>query len=246
MACKCVARTHIAHMHFRPLPVMSLLAMPSLALLLTLGSWQWQRFDLKRGIDAAPPPIAQSLATALADGAQEYEPVIVTGSWQAGRVDVYALDQGTRGARGFGLFKTEDGGLILAERGFVAEGSTPAAPATGTVTLRGVLRIGAKANAFTPDNDAAGGTFYWVDVPELARRLGASEPLASPLYLAPSEVDPLATGTPVANPFANPKGADQLPAERHLGYALTWWGLAGALVGVYLALHVARGRLRLR
>ena len=52
-----------------------------------------------------------------------------------------------------------------------------------------------------------------------------------------------ATGAAEPNPFAQPGGSDVLPPERHLGYALTWWGLAGALVGVYLAFHARQGRL---
>tara|TARA_R110002051_G_scaffold114257_8_gene186984 strand:+ start:29216 stop:29878 length:663 start_codon:yes stop_codon:yes gene_type:complete len=41
-----------------------------------------------------------------------------------------------------------------------------------------------------------------------------------------------------------PASLAQTPPARHLGYALTWFGLAAALIGVYLALHIARGRLR--
>ena len=37
---------------------------------------------------------------------------------------------------------------------------------------------------------------------------------------------------------------DNLPPARHLGYALTWFGLALGMIGVYIALHIARGRLR--
>ena len=64
--------------------------------------------------------------------------------------------------------------------------------------------------------------------------------------MALSEVDPLATGTPTANAWADPKGANQVTADRHFGYALTWWGLALALIGVYVAFHLRTGRLRFR
>jgi surfeit locus 1 family protein len=37
-----------------------------------------------------------------------------------------------------------------------------------------------------------------------------------------------------------------LPPQRHFGYAITWWGLAIALIGVYLAFHYQKGRLRFR
>ena len=41
-----------------------------------------------------------------------------------------------------------------------------------------------------------------------------------------------------------PASLTQTPPAKHLGYAVTWFGLAAALIGVYLALHIARGRLR--
>jgi len=40
-----------------------------------------------------------------------------------------------------------------------------------------------------------------------------------------------------------PASLIQTPPAKHLGYAVTWFGLALALIGVYLALHIARGRL---
>ena len=46
---------------------------------------------------------------------------------------------------------------------------------------------------------------------------------------------------------ASPQGGETRLEFRnqHLGYALTWYGLAGALVVVYLAFHRAQGRLAL-
>jgi surfeit locus 1 family protein len=34
--------------------------------------------------------------------------------------------------------------------------------------------------------------------------------------------------------------------NEHMQYALTWFGLAAALIGVYLAYHIQKGRLTLR
>ena len=46
------------------------------------------------------------------------------------------------------------------------------------------------------------------------------------------------------NPYATLTGRDPLPPERHFGYALTWWGMALGLIGVYIAFHRSQGRLR--
>lgn len=227
---------------FRPAPIMTLAALPALALLLTLGQWQWARFDMKRD---APPPQAvaeaiRPLETVLAAGPAERMPVRAAGSWQPGAIEVYGLVDGKRGNRQFLRLETA-AGAVLVDRGWVPEGETAPVP-TGPGTVDGVLRVGARANAFTPDNDPAAGIWYWPDIPAMAQALGG--PLATEaFYVAQINVDPLATGTATANPWADPKGADQLPAERHLGYALTWWGLAAALVGVWLAVQLRTGRI---
>jgi surfeit locus 1 family protein len=51
--------------HFRPLPILSLLALPSLALLLYLGNWQLQRMEWKREMMSAYE--ARGTATGLRD-----------------------------------------------------------------------------------------------------------------------------------------------------------------------------------
>lgn len=227
---------------FRPLPVLTLFAVPALALLVLLGSWQWQRFDAKR---TAPPPAdlaaaARPLEAVLPLAPPDRTPVTARGVWGSGTVGIYALRDGRRGTRLFSPLVTP-AGTVLVDRGWVAEG-VPAPAPSGRASLTGLLRVGARPNAYTPDNDPAAGTWYWPDVPALARVLAVR--VADPrLYLAPLSVDPLATGTAVPNPWADPRGADLLPAERHLGYALTWWGLAAALVGVWLALHLRTGRI---
>ena len=51
-----------------------------------------------------------------------------------------------------------------------------------------------------------------------------------------------ADGRAVANPFALAPGADVLPPARHLGYAITWYGLAVVLIAIYFAYHASVGR----
>jgi surfeit locus 1 family protein len=40
-----------------------------------------------------------------------------------------------------------------------------------------------------------------------------------------------------------PPGLAAMPPSRHVGYALTWFGLALTLIAVYLAFHHRAGRL---
>ena len=39
------------------------------------------------------------------------------------------------------------------------------------------------------------------------------------------------------------RAADAMPPARHLGYALTWYGLALVLLAIYFAYHISVGRL---
>jgi len=47
----------------------------------------------------------------------------------------------------------------------------------------------------------------------------------------------------IDNPQADSALADPLPPARHLGYALTWWGMALALLIMYFVYHAGVGRL---
>ena len=48
------------------------------------------------------------------------------------------------------------------------------------------------------------------------------------------------------NPGGWPKGGQTVATFRneHLQYAITWFGLAAVLFGVYIAYHISRGRLK--
>lgn len=230
--------------HFRPMPVLTVLSIICLGILYMLGDWQWAKFVEK---SRAPAVIAATAPVSVASGLQsaqpEYRPVELTGLIDPRSVRVRALRDGVSGYRIFTPVILEDG-WIFVDRGFVAEPDADKVPVlSGQVSYRGVLRKGAKANSFTPDNDPIRQDWYWPDLPAM----GASLKLTggSPdFYVALNLVDPLATGQTQINPWADSKGANQIEPERHLGYALTWWGFGFALVGVYTGLHLRTGRLR--
>lgn len=230
---------------FRPMPGLSLAAAVSLVILLVLGSWQWNRYVAKRD---APPVVAASESVNLARAVRgpplaEYARVRVEGQWDGPTVRVYALSDGRRGARLFTPLATAAGHVWI-DRGFVDDQAPVPQDPAGAAEFEGVVRTGVRSNAFTPDNEVSAGRWYWPDIAALSAA-GGVRSLWPDRYLAQSMVDPSGTGTPAPNPWADAGGANLIPAERHLGYALTWWGLAGALVGVYLAFHARAGRLRL-
>jgi surfeit locus 1 family protein len=231
---------------FEPLPILTLVTAICLAILIWLGSWQWEKFVIK---SKAPTTIAAiepaSVSVALEASNPEYRPVVVEGLMDSRTLKVAAVQDSVRGYRLFSPV-VMDVGSVFVDRGFVAEADlSRIAPVTGQVRLEGVLRLGAKANAYTPDNEPTRDVWYWPDLKAMGDTM-MIQSSGEGYYVALKQVNPLATGTPSANPYADSKGANQIPPERHLGYALTWWGFGLALIGVYMGMHVRAGRLRFK
>ena len=241
---------------FRPMPVLTVLTLICLGLLWWLGSWQWDKFVSK---SRAPTAIAAidpaSVAAALEAPNPEYRPVFVDGLIDSRTIKISSVQNGVRGFRIFAPVLLEAGGIFV-DQGFVGESDVNLIVVqSGQVRLSGVLRVGARPNQYTPDNDPAQEVWYWPDLPVMAASLGiasmgpvtgsANGLAARPsYYVSLSKVDPLGTGDSAINPYADSKGANQIEPERHLGYALTWWGFGLALIGVYIGLQVRTGRLR--
>ena len=142
---------------------------------------------------------------------------------------------GTRQLTGFGRWifqglKLPDGGVILVNRGFVPESRLgEIRPATGAATVTGFLRAAETRGSFTPDDLPANREFYTRDPAAIATSLGISA--AAPFYLeAERQGDGL---TPPAGVDAKELIA-RIP-DNHLSYALTWFGLAATLIGVFAA-----------
>lgn len=140
---------------------------------------------------------------------------------------------GARQLSGFGRwifqgFQLEEGGVILVNRGFVPESRLgEIAPATGSATIVGFLRAPEARGSFTPADLPAQREFYTRDPAAIAASLGIG-PVA-PFYLeAERQGDGL---TPPAGVDAK-ELIGRIP-DNHLSYALTWFGLALTLVGVF-------------
>ena len=108
----------------------------------------------------------------------------------------------------------------------------------GEVEITGLIRVPQAPGLFAPANDVARNLWYWPDVAAMhdARPSPARRVSALPFWIdADAQPEP---------PGGLPRGGVtrlDLP-NRHLEYALTWYGLALTLIGVYVAF--AAGRLR--
>lgn len=211
-----------------------------LAVLISLGMWQVQRLawkqDLIARIDAAQAALPIPLDQALARPDPEFTRVVVTcrGLDRARFVSLRTLVDGEPGARLVSLCSDQE--PILVDRGFVAE-AISARPAqdggTMPVVVRGILRRGEPSNAFTPTPGE--GLVYVRDLGLLADALGAQTSRRDLMIVAETSSNP---EWAALRPVALPEGL----SNNHLGYAITWFGLAAALIGVYLALLSRRLR----
>ena len=216
-------------MAFRPGPWLTACALAGLAVLLALGTWPVQRLHWKAGLSelrrerlAAPPA---ALPGDVADWrAWDFRRVVADGEFLpegAQRFGV-AAQAGRVGHRLLVPLRRADGAALLVDVGFVPSDAPAAVPVALETPVEGVLRYRGDAGAtwLTPDNEPAEGLWYWYDLPGLRAATG--------LELPPVVLD--------ASP--RPAGVD-LP-NNHLGYAVTWYGLAAALVAFYVALGIRR------
>ncbi|MDP3748400.1 MAG: SURF1 family cytochrome oxidase biogenesis protein [Phenylobacterium sp.] len=228
----------------RRLPIgLTLSVLVALGILIALGGWQFQRLAWKQdllarvaALQSAPAGDLSPLLEQLKAGEDlEYARarVVCPGLAAAPYLEVYGVRGGQAGVRLVSACALEGGtyGSILVDRGFVADTISSRPPvdptAAAPVEVVGVFRAPEKPSFVTPPNDLAANHWYSRDIAAMAAQLKAPAP--APLFLMAE--------TPT-NPEWKALVPAPLPAEitnRHLEYALTWFGLAAALVGVYAA-----------
>lgn len=223
-------------------------------ILVGLGSWQLGRLHWKEALIArvearvhAPPedlPPAADWPNLTREG-DEYRPVRLSGTFDHARETLIYTVRGEDAPppRGQGFFVITpllrtDGPPVLVNRGFVPTGRADPAgrgegQVSGTVEVTGLLRFSEEPSLFVPANDPARNAFYRVSVAEISAARGL--PGAAP-FLVDANARPNPGGLPVG-------GTTRIAfPNRHLEYALTWYGLAAALVGVGAALAWSRRR----
>jgi surfeit locus 1 family protein len=217
----------------------------SLAILLSLGTWQVQRLNWKRELlariealqTASPSPVAPVLDKIAQGEDADFRRVVVEcpGLGSAPFLELYAVREGQAGARLISACAVRGGGYdsLLVDRGFVADTISARPPVKADVApmrVTGVLRVPEPGNAFSPPNTAQ--RWFTRDVEAMARTLGAARP--APLVLmAETSSNP---DWPALDPAPIPADI----SNRHLEYAVTWYGLAAALLGVYAAMLLRR------
>jgi len=215
-----------------------------------LGVWQLERREWKLGIlnriavNQAAAPVSLDELLQGEPLAHEYGRVHVTGTFQNDR-EFYLAARNLKDDVGIQVItplKTTDGRVVLFDRGWVPSpkkdpATRPQGQLAGTVDLVGVVRRNQTQRYFAPDNDPGKNFWFHVDVPLMRKMAGGTpDPKMDAFFL---EAD--ATLNPGGLPVGGQTQLD-IPND-HLQYALTWFGIALAMVGVWLAWHWENGRL---
>nr|WP_245462355.1 SURF1 family protein [Shinella sp. JR1-6] len=215
----------------------------ALAILLSLGTWQLQRLywkeqllsDMAARRIAAPVSLADIEAMAARGEDIEYSPVTVSGVFANNKErHFFATWRGQTGYHVYTPLQLADGRFLFVNRGFTPfEAKEPEMRKQGQLTgLQSVTglaraRLAEKPSSIVPDNDLSKNIFYWKDLDAMAATTGIPADRLVPFFVDAGDAP---------NPKGLPIGAVtqfDLP-NNHLQYAVTWYGLAAALVGVGL------------
>ncbi len=224
------------------LALMSCVVLAALAILVGLGTWQLQRLAWKEGLIArietrlaeAPVPLPATLTDE-----SNFLRVKISGTYDHAKAQYfYTLNKGEIGWRVLTPFQPQAAAPFMVDRGYVPDAQKPLAAAgqSGPVEIIGAVRLDYLEKVlFTPDNDPGANSWYWFDLPAIGKTTGVSGLRPMVLQLDTSDH----SGAWPAATALSPK-----LSNKHFGYALTWFGLAITLLGVYIALIIQERRKR--
>jgi surfeit locus 1 family protein len=224
--------------------ILTLFALGAFGILIALGLWQLQRRDWKNDLIArfeqalSKPPIAYEPPQNANEQTREFTRVRASGTFEDAKtvkilvpVPEEARVQ-TQDGFGYQLFTPLklNNGIVFVNRGFVPRSVADRGGIKGgEATVTGILRLPEKPGWFLPAPDPAKRLFFSADIPETTKAAGVGPGTVVSEYI---EAEP----PPQANEWPKARDPHELLAaipNRHLEYALTWFGLAAALAGVY-------------
>ncbi len=221
----------------------TIITLPAFVALLALGTWQLQRLEWKRAIIdtretalAAPPIVAPADFDPARHAGRR---VRLTGRFLH-RKEMHGAPRTRDGRVGLHIvtpLRLSDGAVVLVDRGWVpaerkSSATRRAGQIQGSAMIEGVIRAPAERGRFVPDDQPADNLWFSFDVPAMAK--AAALERVRP-YLVEAGPAPNPGGLPLGRAFRVEIRND------HFGYAVTWYGLAAALLVIYI-LYARRAR----
>lgn len=237
-------------MTFRPYPGMTIACVFAFAILCGLGIWQLERLQWKLALIATvnrhmsePALSLDTISSMTADQAQ-YRRVTLRGHFKHNK-EAYVFTTDTEGLPVYHVltpFVSDDGRMLMVDRGAVPKdrldpNTRRAGNVPGEVQVTGIWRTPDAPGFFTPAPELSHHIWY-------ARDLAGIAAVDQITLSAPVTIE--ADATP--NPGGWPKGGQTVVSFRnqHLSYAITWFGLAVVLLGVWISYNISRGRISLK
>jgi surfeit locus 1 family protein len=207
------------------------------AVLIALGAWQLFRLaekeaqlaEIAESAKAAPVTLSEALTRRGKGSDIEFVAVKARGVFDHGSErHKLASFEGSPGWQIITPFKSDDGIVVLVDRGVVPAGLKDAAKRPenrAPMELNAVVRAhGYERGFFDPDNDADGNLWYWWDVPAML----SSVAIAPDMQVAPFILQEL-PGSDL-NRFPRAASPEAQLSNNHLQYAVTWFAFAATLL----------------
>jgi surfeit locus 1 family protein len=218
----------------RPLLWPGVMAFAMLLVLSALGAWQIQRLHWKEGIIAQIAAAERAPAAPMPARPRPFEKIFVRGRFLPGPTALYGVDVrererdgGIMGGQLIQPFRADDGTLMLVDRGWVPDSDRDGVPyPPGETTLTGFTRLPVAPWTFGAPDDPATRRFFTLDPARIAAALGMPK-------VAPYTLEVM--GPTVPGVLPQPAQHLPRPPNNHLNYAMTWFGLAGALVVIFIS-----------
>jgi surfeit locus 1 family protein len=241
---------------FRRLLWPGLMTAGMMIVLLGLGTWQVKRLfwkqallaQIERAESADPMPLAQVEVRSAPSqsGATRSEPVSftpspfmkvsVTGTFLPDETALYGAEVRdiasgpAMGAQLIEPMRQAGGDLILIDRGWVPLSRPgPLDQPPGVATVSGYVRFGDTPGWFSATDDLAARHFFTLDPKAIGNAIG--QPDIRPFVLVA-----LAAGAEpglIVDHWPDPARHLPRPPNNHFSYAITWYGLAVALLAIF-------------
>lgn len=204
-----------------------LVVLPAFVILVALGTWQVHRLRWKTEMLAAIAASEAAPPVPLGDVPATFAKVEARGRFDHAREVRFGLEVrgNVLGTQLITPLLRDGAPPVLVDRGWVPMGGNPPiARPEGEVAVTGWVLPAEPGGWFAAEDDVRGRQFYSFDPAKIGAALDL--PQVSPFGL-------VALGDAPAGTLPDPARVLPRPPNNHLGYVITWYGLALALLVVF-------------